>query len=152
MTNLKDSNAETFIKYAEDLLPSVLKGQYFKEVSRPNPDVTVSFQSLIKILDKYTKRRGSHVELDATIISKDEELYLYVVGISDVSLRQGKQPTRFPKYQKGSWSCDFKEALTKGIPPLRIRSLRESLSLTSYKDNVYGADNNFFWEKPEESL
>jgi hypothetical protein len=133
VATLDKDGPKDFISYACSKATSVPRGRYHKQPIRghPAPNIVVSFHDCVYLLDKYTNRRGSKVHLDAEILeTEDPDIHNFQVsGIKDLGIRKGRSSTLLERSQYGEWFCCLEDALSKGIPAVRIRELRRSLRL-----------------------
>lgn len=137
---LSQVGVEKFIDLARKIAISV---QNPRVGGPPTPGVTISFDVFIWIISKFVK---TPIDLDATIeqTSPSRLPQLFVWGVRDPGIREGRGPKYFPGYQQGAWSYFLLDALRDGIPSEHIKMFRENLNLLA----EYSVDDAKFFQIP----
>ncbi|MGD0077323.1 MAG: hypothetical protein ABSB91_01710 [Sedimentisphaerales bacterium] len=152
---LNQDKPEQFKKYAHE---RAFRGRdneyrYDGELHR---GITISFNTFIGIIYKYcisAVTAMSKVNLDAKIVPSANlrSHVLFIWGIRDIGIRDGKGPKYLKGYQEGVWSCELEQALRIGILSEQIEEFRKNLCLREEDGEL---DTSFFkvWQSFEKGL
>ena len=143
MDSLNRLGPTLFIQQAYDIVTLVARERYYLS-DEARPGVTISFETFVRMIFKYSKNQLHEVNLNAEIIKSRTMPFfhdLVVWGISDVGLRTGKGSSKLRGFQEGMWSWILEYALEYGILSEQVQQFRRNLCLREQDGEL---DEKFF--------